>query len=25
MPQGGLSSTAWDLAVFGQMFLNGGA
>jgi CubicO group peptidase (beta-lactamase class C family) len=24
MPQGGLSSTAWDLAVFGQMFLNGG-
>jgi CubicO group peptidase (beta-lactamase class C family) len=25
MPQGGLSSTAWDLGVFGQMFLNGGA
>jgi CubicO group peptidase (beta-lactamase class C family) len=25
MPQGGLSSTAWDLAVFAQMFLNGGA
>jgi CubicO group peptidase (beta-lactamase class C family) len=24
MPQGGLSSTAWDLAIFGQMFLNGG-
>lgn len=25
MPQGGLSSTVWDLAVFGQMFLNAGA
>jgi serine-type D-Ala-D-Ala carboxypeptidase len=25
MPQGGLSSTAWDLAVFGQAFLNGGS
>jgi CubicO group peptidase (beta-lactamase class C family) len=25
MPQGGLSSTAWDLAIFGQTFLNGGA
>jgi CubicO group peptidase (beta-lactamase class C family) len=25
MPQGGLSSTAWDLAVFGQTFLNSGA
>jgi len=25
MPQGGMSSTAWDLAVFGQTFLNGGA
>ena len=24
MPQGGLSSTAWDLAVFGQTFLNDG-
>jgi CubicO group peptidase (beta-lactamase class C family) len=25
MPQGGLSSIAWDLAVLGQTFLNGGA
>jgi len=25
MPQGGLSSTAWDLAVFGQAFLNSGS
>ena len=25
VPQGGFSSTATDLAVFGQMFLNGGA